>query len=274
LAEFVCPGHPLLDASIDLIIERYRDLLRRGAVLVDPNDSAEGVRILFYLEHSIQDAQTDRAGNKRVVSKRMQFVEIDHNGKVTNAGYAPYLDYRPVIEDERVQVSAALQAEWLKRDLEGKVIEFSVNELVPRHLNEVQTRKLELVAKTMAAVKDRLTKEINYWDHRAEELKFQELAGRVNARINSGKARQRADELQGRLQKRMEDLEKERQLSPLPSVVIGGALVVPAGLLDCVKGGIQAVSLPSSPEILFVSPNWRWMQYWLRNCGSASYRAT
>ena len=240
LAEFVCPGHPLLDATIDLIIERYRDLLRRGAILVDPNDSVEGVRVLFYLEHSIQDAQTDRAGNRHVVSKRMQFVEIDHDGKVINAGYAPYLDYRPVTDDERMQVSAALQEEWLKGDLEGKVTEFAVNELVPRHLNEVQARKLELVAKTMAAVKDRLTKEINYWDHRAEELKFQELAGRVNARINSGKARQRADELQGRLQKRMEDLEKERQLSPLPPVVIGGALIVPAGLLDRAKGGREA----------------------------------
>jgi superfamily II DNA or RNA helicase len=240
LAQFVCPGHPLLDASIDLIIERYRDLLRRGAILVDPNDSAEEVRVLFYLEHSIQDAQTDRAGNRRVVSRRMQFVEIDPSGKVRNAGYAPYLDYRPVADDERPRVNAATEEEWLKGDLESKVMEFAVNELVPRHLNEVQTRKLELVAKTLAAVKDRLTKEINYWDHRAEELKYQEIAGRVNARINSGKARQRADDLQARLQKRMEDLEKERQLSALPPVVIGGALVVPAGLLDRVKGGIQA----------------------------------
>ena len=240
VAEFVCPGHPLLDATIDLILERYRDLLRRGAVLVDPSDSANGVRVLLYLEHSIQDAQTDRAGNRRVVSRRMQFVEIDHDGKVTNAGYAPYLDYRPVTDDERACLTTALEEEWLKGGLESKVVEFAVNELVPQHLNEVQARKLELVAKTMAAVKDRLTKEINYWDHRAEELKFQELAGRVNARINSGKARQRADELQGRLQKRMEDLEKERQLSPLPPVVIGGALVVPAGLLDRVNGGIQA----------------------------------
>ena len=55
----------------------------------------------------------------------------------------------------------------------------------------------------MAAVKDRLTKEINYWDHRANQLKDQELAGKTNAKINSGKARQRADELQARLQKRM-----------------------------------------------------------------------
>src|SRR5438128_9079956 len=82
----------------------------------------------------------------------------------------------------------------------------------------------------MAAVKERLTKEINYWDHRAEELKAQELAGRT-PRLNSGKARQRADELQARLQKRMEELEQERRLSPLPPVVIGGALIVPTGLL-------------------------------------------
>jgi superfamily II DNA or RNA helicase len=33
-AAFLCPGHPLLDAAIDLILEQCRDLLKRGAVLV------------------------------------------------------------------------------------------------------------------------------------------------------------------------------------------------------------------------------------------------
>jgi hypothetical protein len=82
----------------------------------------------------------------------------------------------------------------------------------------------------MAAVKDRLTKEINYWDHGANQLKDQELAGKISAMINSG-ARQRADELQARLQKRMADLVLEGQLSPLPPVVIGGSLVIPIGLV-------------------------------------------
>ena len=36
--------------------------------------------------------------------------------------------------------------------------------------------------------------------NRAEQLKQQELAGKANAKINSGKARQRADELTMRLQ--------------------------------------------------------------------------
>ena len=58
-------------------------------------------------------------------------------------------------------------------------------------------------------MKDRLTKEITYWDHRAEQLKLQEQAGKPNARLNSGEARKRADVLQARLQKRLEELKLE-----------------------------------------------------------------
>ena len=91
-------------------------------------------------------------------------------------------------------------------------------------------------------MKERLTKEITYWDHRAEELKIQEQAGKPNARLNSGEARKRADNLQGRLQKRLEDLKLEARLSPLPPVVIGGALVAPIGLLAAMKSGSAPTS--------------------------------
>ena len=48
-----------------LILERHRDLLKRGAVLVDEKDQSDRMRALAYLEHSIQDARTDR-GSRRV----------------------------------------------------------------------------------------------------------------------------------------------------------------------------------------------------------------
>ena len=235
LAAFICPGHPLLDATIDLILERYRDLLKRGATLIAPDDPSEDLRALFYLEHSIQDARTDRSGNRRVVSRRMQFIETDRSSNVRNAGYAPYLDYRATTPEEKALASPFLDPDWLRKDPESNVLEYAVQSVVPQHLNEVKTRKEELVEKTMAAVKERLTKEITYWDHRAEELKAQELAGRT-PRLNSGKARQRADDLQARLQKRLEELEQERRLSPMPPVVIGGALIVPGGLIARLRG--------------------------------------
>jgi superfamily II DNA or RNA helicase len=235
LAAFVCPGHPLLDATIDLVLERYRDLLKRGAILVDPDDAREDIRILSYLEHTIQDARSDRSGNRRAVSRQMQFVELDGQGQACMAGAAPYLDYRPLVDEERGLVPALLEQACLQEDLEGHVLAYAVGDLVPRHLADVRQRREELVAKTMAAVKDRLTKEITYWDHRAEELKAQEVVGR-QPRMNWQRARQRADDLQARLQRRMTELEQERHLSPLPPVLIGGALIVPAVLLARLQG--------------------------------------
>jgi len=232
LATFVCPGQPLLSATIDLILERNRDLLKRGTILIDPDDPGEAVRALFYLEHTIQDGRADKTGNRRVVSRQLQFVETDVTGSNRNAGYAPYLDYRPATIEERTSLTATLESQaWLKGDLESVVVGHAIAALVPIHLGEVRSRREDLVTRTMAAVKDRLTKEVIYWDHRANQLKDQELAGKVNAKINSGKARQRADELQARLQRRMAELELERQISPLPPVAIGGSIVVPIGLL-------------------------------------------
>ena len=52
-------------------------------------------------------------------------------------------------------------------------------------------------------------------------------------------ARERADALQARLAHRLAELEQERQLSALPPVVVGGALVVPEGLLAHLAGESQ-----------------------------------
>jgi hypothetical protein len=77
LAAFVCPGHPLLNATLDLTLDRHRDLLRRGTVLVDERDSGTSPRILFYMEHSIQDASRLKNGDRRTISEQMLYVELD-----------------------------------------------------------------------------------------------------------------------------------------------------------------------------------------------------
>lgn len=229
-AELVTPGHPLLEATTDLILERYRSLLRRGAVLVDPTDAGTEVRALVYLEHSIEDGRVDRAGAARVVSRQLQFVEIDAEGTVRPAGHAPYLDYRPLGEAERAAIAPALEAEWLTGDLERQAMNYAIVNLAPQHFAEVKRRREALIDKTLGAVQDRLTKEITHWDNRALELKIQEEAGK-QPRMNWQKARERADELEARLQRRLVELEQERRLSPRPPAVVGGAVVVPAGLL-------------------------------------------
>ncbi len=253
LGAFVCPGHPLLDAVIDLTLERNRDLLKRGTVLVDERDTATQPRVLFYLEHAIQDAGLTRSGERRTVSKRMLYVEQDPAGVTRHVQYAPYLDYRPLAVGEP-GIEAILdrpECQWINRELEQLAQGYAIANVVPEHVAEVRGRKLELIARTEAAVKERLTKEITYWDHRAEELKLQEKAGKPNAKLNSEEARKRADLLQGRLQKRLEDLKLEAQLSPLPPVVLGGLLVVPIGLIRAMSG--QEAGAPTAPHDTQVS---------------------
>ncbi|MCL4799149.1 MAG: DUF3883 domain-containing protein [Burkholderiales bacterium] len=238
MAAFVCPGHPLLDALLDLTLERYRDLLRRGTVLVDERDPGTRPRVLFYLEHTIQDARVLASGERRTISKRMLYVELDEEGQPRHLQYAPYLDYRPLAEDEpRVDdLLARPECAWITRDLEQKALGHAIANVVPEHIAEVRGRRLDWIEKTRAAVKDRLTKEITYWDHRAEQLKLQEQAGRAGARLNSGEARRRADDLQGRLQKRLAELDAEAKLSTLPPAVLGGLVVVPMGLIAKMTG--------------------------------------
>ena len=237
-ATLVCPGHPLLDALTDLVLERDRGLLRRGAILVDERDAGTTPRVLFYLEHAIQDASQIRSGERRVISKRILYVETDEQDNITHLHNAPYLDYRPLddTDPEYRKILARDECRWIDGSLEDTLLRYTIEHVVPEHLKEVRETKLALVAKTEAAVKERLTREIAYWDRRAEDLKLQEQAGKRGARLNSGEARKRADMLQARLDKRMEQLRLEAQISPLPPVALGGALVVPQGLIDEITG--------------------------------------
>lgn len=231
-ATFVCPGHPLLDATISLMLLRERDTLKRGGILVDETDPGQELRALFYLEQAIQDATPMKSGERRTISREVHFVEIDRAGNVREAGGAPYLDYRPARRDEVAQVSLLLEQDWLKgENLERRAVAHAVEHLVPHHLERLRVRRIELIDKTEAAVQERLTKEINYWDLRATELRAQEQAGKVNARLNSQRAQERADRLAERLKQRKAQLSQERQISAAPPVVVGGALIIPIGLL-------------------------------------------
>ena len=231
VAAYLCPGHPLLDSTIDLILERYRDLLKRGAVLVNDADEGEDIRALFYLEHAVQDGRQTRQGEQMIVSERLQFVELDETGKVRDGGPAPYLDYRPIKEDEKALMAERLNANWLSRDLEREVMGYAITHLAPVHVDEVRGRRLGEISKVETEVAARLKKEINYWDHRAEALKAQERAGKAGGRLNAGQAASRANELADRMQRRLAELTREREISARPPGIKGGALVVPGGLI-------------------------------------------
>jgi hypothetical protein len=150
MAAFVCPGHPLLDATLDLTLERHRDLLRRGTILVDDQDYGVMPRVLFYLEHAVRDASITKSGDRRTISKQMLYVELDNEGNARHLHYAPYLDFRPLKPDEP-GIDAILSREecaWIDRDLEQKALAHAITAVAPEHLQEVRDRRIALIDKT------------------------------------------------------------------------------------------------------------------------------
>jgi superfamily II DNA or RNA helicase len=238
LADFVCPGHPLLDSVIDITLERHRDLLKRGTVLVDERDLGTEPRVLLYLEHSIRDGRPAENGEGRTISKRMLYVEMGRDGVMRHLQYAPYLDYRALKSDEPKvdEILARPELDWVGADLEERGLGYAVAHVVPAHRKEVADERIPLIEKTERAVKARLTGEIIHWDSRAQQLADQEASGKSNARLNSQEARKRAENLQGRLEARLNELGQERQITPMPPVILGGLLVVPVGFLAMMRG--------------------------------------
>jgi superfamily II DNA or RNA helicase len=231
LAELVAPGHPLLEAVLDITLERHRTLLRQGTVLVDASDNGTIPRVLVFLEHAVTDARDDGHGNRRTVSRRFEFVEVPETGELRPASYAPYLDLRPATGAELAVIAPMVrEMTWLRGDVETRALDYGIDVLSAEHLAEVRSRVVARVAKVKAAVQERLTREVTYWDHRASQLQLQADAGK-SPRMNPDRAAGRADDLQRRKEARLAELDREAQVASQPPVVVGGALVMPMGLV-------------------------------------------
>lgn len=235
MAELVAPGHPLLEALIDLLLERHGDVLRQGAVLVDESDPSDRPRVLVGVDSAIADGRIDPTGRPTVVSRQVGFVALSEGGETTDAGPAPYLDLRPATDDELAALRDRLREPWLHADLEQRAVGAAVRGPVPRHLGEVRERTTQRVARVRAAVHERLSREIGHWDRRAAQLRDLAAVGK-QPRMNPDRAEARADELQVRLRARMAELDREAQVHPLPPVVVSALVTVPARLLADAAG--------------------------------------
>jgi superfamily II DNA or RNA helicase len=230
-AKLIATGDPLLDATVNVIRAQLESTVRQGTVLVDPDDLGHTMRMLIFCDSDIEEAPAHGEQRGQVISRRTSMVELTESGEPVDAGWAPYLDYRAITTEERAAISALLSADWLGPELEKRARNFATSRLTREHFDEIQRRVIATVEHTRRAVNERLTKEIELWWARAHELKEEELAGKRNAKLNSGLCARRAEELEARLAARLQSLDRQLNISRKPAVVSGGALIVPAGLL-------------------------------------------
>lgn len=231
MASLLHPAHPLLQSVTDLVLEQHRNKLKQGAVLIDPSDMGLTPKVMFIIDHCVKEG----ADSSHVVSRRMQFVEIDPQGTAINAGWAPHLDLEPISKEDTVLIEDLLGAPWITQNLEEQALAHACAHLVPEHFDEVRTRREMSVDKTLAAVHERLVKEINFWSDRYIKLQDDIAAGK-DVRLTLENVRRTIDDLTARRQSRENELLAMRHVISATPVVVGGALVLPAGLLAQRKG--------------------------------------
>jgi superfamily II DNA or RNA helicase len=237
--DLLAPGHPLLDAVTDLIIERYGTLLKQGTMLKDEHDSGTEPRLLVAVTHEITDGHQPA----RTVAKKFGFVEVDADG-ANAAGEARYLDYKPLENTERKIVSPLREAPWLSAGVENVALAWAVTEGMPVELAHTRELVTSRVAQVRRLVKQRLTGEINYWDMRATDLLDQQAAGRP-LKLKPETAQARARDLERRLDKRLAELDCDEELVARPPVISAAALVIPQGLLNKLLGITDTPGNPS-----------------------------
>ena len=233
-ADLISPGTPLLAAIVNKVMADFGGALHRGAVLVDENDPSTDPRLLVYLDHTITDGR-EVHGTRQVVSRRFHYVEIDHHGNARDPGDEPYLNYAPLTDEQQALLDGRLDLDWAGRTAEDTARSWAIEHLAGPHFDEVAAVTHARVEKVWDAVRLRLESEIRYWDQRTEEIKAQEIKGK-KPRLNSGRARARADELQARLARRRLELAQEDDLHNSPPTIVAAAVVVPQGLLDKLAG--------------------------------------
>ena len=237
-ADLIHPAHPLLAALLDLVQDDLRTRIKQGAVLVDPADEGTEPHLLLLVDHSINEGTGQ---NTRTVSRRLQFVAVTPDGQARFAGWAPHLDLVPLAPADHTKAEPILQQAWLDNGLEARALAHASAQIVPEHYREISERRLRQVERIHRAVRERLVKEINHLTHRALELEQEVRAGR-QPRVQPENLKRSAEELTARLATRERELEQMRHIVALPPAVVGGALVIPAGLLARVNGEAPAFS--------------------------------
>lgn len=174
-----------------------------------------------------------------MLSKRLQFVRVAPDGSAAFAGWAPHLDLESLAPADRVLLKDVVNAPWIRVGQEQRALALAAATLVPEHFQEVAGRRIAHVDKTLAAVHERLTKEIGFWSDRCLKLKEDQETCK-DVRLNLENARRTVSDLEGRLENRKKELLSMRHVTSATPVALGGALVIPLGLLHRLRGETSA----------------------------------
>jgi superfamily II DNA or RNA helicase len=219
-ADLIAPGHPLHDAVMEHAVSSLAGVLNRGTVLV--SGTLEEPKLLVGVIQEVVDA----TGSS--VSRRFGYAFVDESGAVTPAGPAPYLDSVAAPHSPATEAAKALP--WLA-EAEPQAVSWIIEHELPHYLSEIQPRRTAELDKQATLVRARLK-------HESERLILDAMVAGDKERLgekpkeSSDSLSRKAADMQARLDRRLELIDQQRQMSTKPPLVVSAALVLPVSMVD------------------------------------------
>lgn len=124
-AEFVAPGHPLLEAVIERLFEKYEAEVEKGAVFIDPSGKLNG--FIWFLLGEIND------GNDSIAGKRMFALYQDFQNNIKQISPSILWDLKPADS-----TSINIQDIQLNEDA---VLSFAIENVLTKYLEEIKMQR-------------------------------------------------------------------------------------------------------------------------------------
>ncbi len=213
-AEWVTPGHPLFEASREELSDRVRQDLERGAVFYDLN-TPEPYRLDVFAG-SIKD------GRGNVLQRRLFVVQVREGLELTIRQPTVFLDLNPGSAGVSPCSSERLPDETL---VENALVEKALRPML-QEVTEQRRREAKTIRKHIELSLNAL---IDRQNLRLAELVEQQQRGDVGPLLaaNTKQVEDRLDELNARLERRLIELDQERECMIGDIHRIGRAWVLP-----------------------------------------------
>ena len=226
-ATLLAPGHPLLEAVIQLTIEDLGKSLERGTIFIDNSENQRSnVSRLYAIEQRIVNSSNP----PMTVDRHFDFIEVSADSSASVANLAPYLDFDSPSLDQIPQLEKVIASV----ELADEDLSVARRRSVELGITPILQGRRETAAlirdKTRLQILERLNKEINHWDTEHNRLLYQEDRGKPSS-ISAKTAFERARNLEARRDSRLLEIEREATLIALAPIVRTAAIVVPSKLL-------------------------------------------
>jgi superfamily II DNA or RNA helicase len=208
-AVFIAPGHPLLEVTIDYLLEMCEPDVRRGAVFADPDGQMDGW--LWFVEGEVRD------GANTVTGKRLFAIQQTVQGEMHLVNSSVLWDLKPLKDTIAIETPPS----------EDAVIAFAVTNVIEAYRNDLfKQRERDAEIKRKYGLRS-LEQMIGEADARLIDYETRRIKGDKLPEVEVQNEERRREELRARQQALEEEIRRETSLLPSTPKVLGVVRVIP-----------------------------------------------